>query len=245
MRSKLLAVVDGCVALIVFLLALALQLIPIDPTYVYPGALSYDFPKRTEPLAPWVLLLVVTIVPAAFLILLYDTSLRTTLPLASFLPLVLHFVFSVALGSLLCSAFHLVIGTPRPDSAAMCNNVNVTFAQCESALTHSQLVKQYRSFPAVETAVVVAAAMSFARLAELFITGSVIATIFRCLPALASVWLSAVLVATGCYRLVDVTAGALVGAFAAFVAGGATPRREQKAEELSDTTDGTSFRVRY
>lgn len=237
-------ILDGCLALVVFAVALGLQLVPIDPTYIYPGKLVWDFPKRAEPTPAWALFVVITIVPGAFLVLLHDTTLKTSLSLASFLPLIFHFVFSVSLASLLCSAFHLVIGTPRPDSAAMCNNVNVTFAQCSAVLTHSQLVSQYRSFPAIESAIVFAAAVSFARIFEIFVAGSLFGALFRCLPSIASIGLSAVLVATGCYRLEDVTAGALIGVLAALAAGNTIAHREQKAEELSDTTDA-SFRVRY
>ena len=235
MQSKGFVILDWVVCILLFIAALALQIIPIDPTYLFPGKLSCDFPKRSESLPVWGFFLVVCLVPTACLFFLYDKSIKYSVGLKGFLPLVTHFLFSVSAASVLCSVVHIIMGTPRPDSAEMCNNVNVTYVQCASVLTKSQLVKQYQSFPSLEAAVSMAAAVGFARIVGMFLNGSTIWVLIRCAPLVWAIAVSPVLVATGCYRLEDVIGGSVLGFICSWcvTAGLAFDRRDIITEEKS------------
>jgi len=201
--------VDSAIAFALFVVAVCLQAIPITPLYYYQETLAIDVPKREEFIPSWAFFLIVVIVGV---FLSYSIWNKSAVPFPRFLSCILAFVGAVSIASAFCSIFHVVLGTPRPDSIAQCRTVNVSYAECSKVLSKSELARQFQSFPSLESTVSMAAAAMLTNFIDLLVPiQTSLIVIFKGIVIGASVFLDALLLATGCYRFADIIAGALIG----------------------------------
>jgi hypothetical protein len=146
----------GVLALLVA--AISLDAAPIAPVYFYPTSLPMSAPKRVPWLPLWSVLLLILLVCALITLAVWD---RSALPPGPVLRLLVLLSGVVSSSSLICSGFHLLLGTPRPDSAAQCSTSHVTFAHCCEVLSPANAIRQFQSFPAIEAAILVSAVVMF------------------------------------------------------------------------------------
>jgi hypothetical protein len=210
----------GCQAIlkgfgIVALLAacVSLEVIPIAPVYLYPTSLPMSAPRRTQWLPLWSIFILLLVISAVFTLGVWN---RYTLPLGSVLRLLVMLTGAVTIASIICSGFHVLLGTPRPDSSAQCSTSNVTFAHCSQVLSRADAVRQFQSFPASEAALFVLTGVMLSVVVGVFVPHSNV--ILRYLPIEAAVLASAYLIVDGAYIVMDVVAGAAIGFLCAHLA---------------------------
>jgi hypothetical protein len=210
-------VIDTLFVTVLFTAALCLQALPITSAYQYPETLPMDAPKRPHSLANYAFFLLSILLAVVLPLTIWDFSL---LPLQTLFRLLLVVIGTVSGASLICSGIHCVVGVPRPDSIAQCGTVNVSVAHCMQVLSKAQTTDQFRSFPAIEPAVLVSAAVTFSLLAGQLAPESTLAVLLlKGLPFGVATIASAYFVAIGAYRVVDVIAGAGIGALLALLVG--------------------------
>lgn len=233
------------VAAIMFVAAIILQTISYEPKYLYPGTPAMDFPKRSESMPSYFVFILVTVLVVVVLMTLDDIRLPNKYGFLACVACQLS--VGISLASLVCSICHIIVGTPRPDSIAMCNSETVNREQCATVLTGRELTKQYQSFPAIEAAVVMAGAAAVAQVIEIFNNGNLLFIIFKGIAVVWAVFYDAVLVGSACYRIEDVVAGSLVGFIAAWLTFGPIDAMfgfmTNKRDEHTDVSTGASFRI--
>jgi hypothetical protein len=212
---RVVAVLNGVGVLALVAGAVTLQVIPIAPLYFYPTSLPMSTPKRIPSLPLWSIFVLILVVSALFTLAVWD---RFAVRRGAVLRLLVMLVGATASASVICSGFHLLLGTPRPDSRAQCTSSNVTFAQCSEVLSRADAIRQFQSFPASEAALLVSAAVMLSVVSRLLVAhSSAIAFVLTFLPAGAAVLGGAFLVATGAYSLMDVVGGGVTGFLCAYV----------------------------
>lgn len=204
-------IVDGIIAIVIFVIALILNLVYIEPLYFYPEKLACDAPRRNEFCQPWLFFVLIAIIPLAVLVLQHDFC-GSTFNFSNFLYPLVYYLFTVSLVSIICSSIHILIGTPRPDSIEQCRSVNVSYYTCSTALSKKQAVSQFHSFPSIESAIAMASAVilgNFFRstnsLTEL------LSVTVKSIPYIWALMIGSFSIALSMYRVSDVLAGFLIG----------------------------------
>jgi hypothetical protein len=209
------AVLEWVVLSALVVTAICLQTIPITPIYDYPDSVAMDAPRREEVAPGWAIFLILLVVSAVFSLGIWD---RATVPLPQFLQVIGALIAALSISSILCSAVHILVATPRPDSIAQCGTVNVSYQHCAQVLSRSRLASQFRSFPAWESAAAMATAVMLTVVVDVLLTDATpFVLIFKSLVIACPILMDALLLATGCYRIPDVVAGALLGFLVAYV----------------------------
>ena len=198
-------IVDGIISIVIFIIALALNLVYIEPLYFYPEKLPSDAPRRNEFCQPWLFFVLVALVPLAVIVLQYDFH-CSNFSISNFLYPLAYYLFTVSLVSIICSSIHILIGTPRPDSVEQCRSINVSYWTCSRVLSKSQVVSQFHSFPSLESAI----------LGNFFATSNnslseLISVTIRSIPYLWALMIGSFSIALSMYRIADVLAGFLIG----------------------------------
>jgi hypothetical protein len=210
------AILNAVGVLAMLVAAISLDVAPVVPVYFYPTSLPMSAPKRVPWLPLWSVLLLILFVSILMTLAVWD---RNALPLGPVLRLLVLLSGVVSSSSLICSGFHLLLGTPRPDSAAQCSTSNVTFTHCCEVLSRADAIRQFQSFPAIEAAILVSAAVMLFIIGDVLVPHSnLIASILKFLPTAAAVLVAAYLIAAGAYRVMDIVAGAVTGFLCAYVA---------------------------
>lgn len=233
------------VAVVMFVAAIIFQSVSYEPKYLHPGTLAMDAPKRSQAMAPWLVFVLVNVLVIVLLMTLDDIRLPNKY--AFLAGVSCHLSLGISLASLVCSIFHMILGTPRPDSIAMCNSETVNLERCATVLTGYELTKQYQSFPAIEAAVVMAGAAAVAQVLEIFSTGNLLFTIFKSVVVVWAIFYDAILVGSACYRIEDVVAGSLIGFVCAWLTFGSIDAMfgfmTNRRDEHTDVSTGASFRI--
>lgn len=204
-------IVDGIISIVIFIVALVLNLVYIEPLYFYPEKLPSDAPRRNEFCQPWLFFILVAIIPLAILAFQHNFY-GTTFTISNFLYPLVYYLFTVSLVSLICSSIHILIGTPRPDSVEQCRTVNVSYWACSAALSKSQVVSQFHSFPSIESAIAMASAVILGNFFQSPNTVSELLTVtIRSIPYIWALMIGSFSIALSMYRITDVLAGFLIG----------------------------------
>lgn len=204
--------VDGIISIVIFVIALILNLVYIKPLYFYPETLPSDAPRRNEFCQTWLFFVLVAIVPLLIIVLQHDFC-RNDFSVSKLLYPLIYYLFTVSLVSIICSSIHILIGTPRPDSVEQCRTVNVSYWTCSTVLSKSQVIAQFHSFPSLEAAVAMASAVFlgnyFAPTGNCF--SELISIAVRSIPYLWAMMIGSLSIALSMYRISDVLAGYLIG----------------------------------
>ncbi|OHT12163.1 PAP2 superfamily protein [Tritrichomonas foetus] len=204
--------IDVIITILVVSGAIALQLIPIEPMYFYPETLPLDAPIRNEICKPWLFFVLVIVIPI-IAIILYSDYLSKDGSYLNYIYPALYYATAVSLTAIVCSSIHILLGTPRPDSQSMCRTVNVSYWACSLVLDKSELVDQYHSFPSMEAAVSVAAALMINAFFILPQNGfsELVPVIAKSIPLLWALMVGAYCISLSMYRIQDVISGYLIG----------------------------------
>lgn len=205
-------IVDGIISIAIFIIALVLNLIHVDPLYIYPETLPSDAPRRNEFCQVWLFFVLIAVIPLAIIVLQYDFR-RPDFTISNLLYPLIYYLFTVSLVSIICSSVHLLIGTPRPDSVEQCRTVNVSYWTCSTVLSKSQLVSQFHSFPSIEAALAMASAVFLGNLFASYGNSfsELLSITVRSIPYLWAVMVGSLSIALSMYRISDVLAGFLIG----------------------------------
>jgi membrane-associated phospholipid phosphatase len=208
-------IVELVVLLVLVVAAICLQTIPITAVYTYPDSVAMDAPTRVETIPIWALFLLLLLVSAVFSLAIWD---RSSFAVRLFLRVVGALVTTVSVTSILCSVVHIVIATPRPDSIAQCGTVNVSYHHCSQVLSGMRLASQFQSFPAAESAELMAAAVMLTVVVDILLTEAApLVLVFKPLVIACPILGDALLLASGCYHITDVVAGSLLGFLVAHI----------------------------